>query len=190
MSRRKKQAAQVEKFHYFPSDIHYSSGWVTEQFRLAEQQRKIDREQSKEDNAKALGVIWELIDELNCVSFWAFLGYIYKNKPELKVLVVGNHSLIRDAIYSRSNDIAAGFVDMDYNEVCNLLKVANENTLELEDSVKELRKELRYKTDNQQKLEERILELETMLEQSNKFAQYMVQKNNELFDLLQSEPIL
>lgn len=190
MSRRKKSGVAVEKFHYNPEDIIYSSGWITSKFRLAEQQRKIDREQSKLDNAQALGVIWELIDELNVVSFWWFLGYIYRNKPDLKVLVVSNHTIIRDAIYSRANDISAGFTDMDYNEVCKNLKVANENNLELEDHLEELRKELRYKTSVQKNLETKINELESMLRQSNAFALKLVQKNNELTAFLDSEKIL
>ena len=120
MSRRKKR--NIDKFHYSPSDIHYSSGWCTESFRLADKQRQIDRDQRKAENAAALGIFWDWIEQKNFLSFWAFMCFVYKEHSELKELFVANHGLIRDAIYSRANDIAAGFTDLDYNQVCDQLR--------------------------------------------------------------------
>lgn len=189
MSRRKKVKTS-EKFHYSPEDVHYSSGWITEDFRLAEDQRIIDRNQRKEDNASALAVFWELIEETNCVSFWALLKMVYTSRPELKALLVANERIIKDALYSRANDIASGFVDMDYNEVCKHLAVTRQDNLELEDKLAELRLQLSADFQTIQQQKEKILELQTCFEQQNQLVSHLIQRNAELHDLLTYEKII
>lgn len=131
MSRRKRNS-NAEKHQYKPSDIHYSSGWVTEDFRLADKQRQIERDQRKQENCKALGALYDIIETENVVSLAHFVRLVYSSYPQLVEVYVHNHQHIRDYIASRRYDISCGFVDMPYNKVCELLENAQKENSELQ----------------------------------------------------------
>ena len=69
MSRKKKVQQIQQKHHYQPSEIVYSSGWCTSDFRSADKQRVIDREDSKEKRALAVYRLLHFIDSEKIVSF-------------------------------------------------------------------------------------------------------------------------
>lgn len=130
MSRRKKKNA--EKHQYNPSEIHYSSGWVTEDFRKADKQRQLERDERKEQNAKCLGELIGIIEEDNIVSLSYFVRLIYTKFPNLAEVYIHNHNQIRDYISSRRYDISCGFVDMPYNKVCEMLENAQKENSDLQ----------------------------------------------------------
>ena len=137
MSRRRK-AKFGTKHIYSSQEIVYSSGWITEDYRLAERQRQIERDARKEQDSKTLGEIFGIIESENIVSLAHFVRLLYSRYPQLAIVYRANHAQIRDFISSRRYDISCGFTDMPYGKVCEMLKSAQLQCVELDTKVGEL----------------------------------------------------
>lgn len=188
MSRRRK-APKADKYMYSSQEIVYSSGWRTEDFRLAEKQRQIERDARKEQNSKVLGEMFGIIEEENIVSLACFVRLIYSRYPQLATAYATNHAQIRDFISSRRFDISCGFTDMPYNKVCAMLKAAQLHEIELEDKVSDLWEIITHDKEDLCKQRDRILELETSLEQSQRLCKSLISSNLQLSELLSFEEL-
>lgn len=188
MSRRKK-IQPVEKHHYSPQEIVYSSGWVTAEFRLADKQRQLERDLRKKQESVALGTLYDIIETENIVSLSYFVRFLYSHYPELVVLYKANHQLVRDYINSRRFDISCGFVEMPYNEVCKLLKSSELYVSELENKICDLYNVIDIDKKNLKSNELLIAQLRQSIEEQQSFIQSLIVKNHELSHLLDFENV-
>lgn len=187
--RRRQKTKTSEKHKYFPQEIVFSSGWVTEDFRLADKQRQIERDERKANTMQAYSEIIGIIEEENILSL-AYLTRLIltqyvQYKPHLKELA----PLLRDYLNSRKNDVACGFADMTYNQVCKAYKSAQLHEIELQDDINELWQVINDLKCSETKKRDRILELETRLDEVQKFSNHCVQRNIELQKLLEFDKI-
>lgn len=189
MSRRKSKRHPVEKHIYSSQEIVYSSGWRTEDFRLAEKQRQIERDARKVQDSRVLGVLYEIIETENIVSLAHFVRLVYTRYPDLAVVLRANHAQIRDYINSRRFDISCGFTDMPYGKVCEMLKNAELRNIELDDKNNQLWQIIDADKRELIKRRDRILELETCLEQVQTLNASLVNRNLQLSELLQFEEL-
>lgn len=187
MSRSKKKI--VEKFHYSPSEIVYSPGWCTEDFRSADKQRELDRIRTKTQNADNLGQLLQLIEDEQICSFHVFMKLVYTHHPNFRECAIQNHSLLRDVIRDKRYDVSCGFSDMNYKQVCNELKAQRSLCSEQDEKISELWMTISQLTGEKYKVEEKILELQTHLEEAQRFSKYLIEKNTQLQELLEFEEI-
>lgn len=189
MSRRKKRTKPEEKHKYLPSDIVYSSGWCTDDFRLADKTRQLERDRRKQENALALGEIFALIESENITSPAHLVRFIYQHYPNLNTLLINKWSVLRDYVNSRRFDISCGFVDMPYSEVCKQLKASELHRVELDEKISDLWEIIDNLGQEKNKNRDRILELETRLEEVQNFSNSLVKRNLELQKLLEFEEL-
>lgn len=189
MSRRKSKRQPVEKHIYSSQEIVYSSGWRTEDFRLAEKQRQFERDARKVQDSRVLGELYEIIESENIVSLAHFIRLIYSRYPDLAVVLRANHAQIRDFISSRRYDISCGFTDMPYGKVCEMLKAAQLECVQLDSKVGELWQVIDQDKRTLKSNELELAKLRQSLEESQSFTKYLVERNHELLELLDFEEI-
>lgn len=96
--------SRAPKHVYSLHELHFSDNWCTEDFRLAEKQRELDRDKKKEQNCENVGIILELIDSENIRSFSKLVRLIYQHHSNLRSVLLGNSYFLRDYLRSLSND--------------------------------------------------------------------------------------
>lgn len=167
----------------------YSPGWCTEDFRSADKQREIDRTRTKTQNADNLGLLLKLIEDEQICSFHVFMNLVYTHYPNFRECAIQNHALLRDVIRDKRYDASCGFSDMNYKQVCNELKTQRALCLDQDEKISELWETIAKLHGEKCKAEETILEMQTHLEEAQRFTKYLVEKNSQLQELLQFEEI-
>lgn len=102
MARRKKAKPEQKHVYQF-SDIVFSSGWRTEDYRLAEKQRALDRRDKKAVNASAVSEIFKIFKASNIVGLAKFTDYMFEKHFDLVPDFLGNFNLFRDYIRDYSD---------------------------------------------------------------------------------------
>lgn len=177
------------KHHYDASELHYSSGWCTEDFRLAEQQRQILRDERKQANAVCCGAILDIVESENIVSYAHLSRVVFSQHFDLKETLLQNHCHIKYYIDSRRQDISCGFVDYPYNKVCEMLKHEQAYNSELDTKCGNL---LHQITDDHKKMKAQELEIARLrqsIEELQSFSKHLIERNQELLDMLSFEEL-
>lgn len=192
MSRRKKRTPKEQKHKYSSQDIVYSSGWCTADYRLADKQRDLERDQRKKQNAESFGVLLELIHENQIRSLSKFTEMIYKNHPNLSTVLLQYYSNIRDYIRSYSNDKLEEDIRKSYEEYKELKQKYQDK---FEDFQREMEEKIAFKEtqisdllfyiDRITKSPEDLEDLQRIKDDWNDFA-----KDLDSFELLEFEKIL
>lgn len=177
------------KHKYDKDKLYFSSGWVTADYRSADRNREIERTERKKQNADGLGELFQIIDGNEICSFAVFMRYIYKHYPNLRELAVQNHSLLRGYISDKRFDVACGFADMDYKQVCNELKSAKQQMLDYEESIVELRQSLSRAVHDREQLALDLKQKENYVEDTNRLNRRLLSRLNELQEMLEFEKI-
>ena len=189
MARRRKKNHQ-EKHIYSKKEIVFSSGWITENFRLADRQREILRDAKKATNIENLSTLFELIEVENIVSFAHLVRFVHLNRPELRQLLKENSTYLRYFIDSRRFDLSCGFVDLPYNKVCEMLKHSELHVQELDEKLKHYIQTLGQNRDEIKKLELENAHLKQSISENQDFVKYLLEKNKDLKEMLDSEILI
>lgn len=178
-----------EKYVYSPSDLVFSPGWVTSDFRSADKQRKLERDSNKAQNAENLGKLFAFIEENEICSFAVFMREIYKHYPQYETVAVQNHAIIRDYIRDKRFDVSCGFADLDYKQVCKELKVARDCNAGFEDKINDLWETIRSITAEREQWKEEYLKTRTVLSDTLRLNQQLLKSNANLNEMLGFEEI-
>lgn len=190
MGRKKKKVSDLQVKHSYPPEaLVFSPGFKIENYRRAEKQREIDRDARKKANAENLKDIFQLIDDENICSFAVFMRLVNRKYPNYCTIAVQNHAIIRDFIRDKRYDVSCGFADLDYKQVCNLLKASKQANLDLEESIKQLREEYRCLLDQKNKWYEEYLKKCTSLDESMKLINGLLDTNRKLNYMLGFEEL-
>lgn len=177
------------KHHYDASELHFSSGWCTEDFRLAEQQRQILRDERKQANAVCCGAILDIVESENIVSYAHLSRVVFSQHFDLKETLLQNHSHIKYYIDSRRQDITCGFVDYPYNQVVKMLKHEQERTVYLDNKVTKQCETINEYEKWLKQYQEQIAQLKQSLYESQLFSKKLIERNHELLDMLSFEEL-
>lgn len=113
---RKRKKANSEKYQYSLSDIVFSPGWKTEEYRLADVQRRIDRSEKKLSDAVIFGNILDIIKENKFTSIYKLTNYIYLNYPELSPYLLQYYNQFRDYLRSLAHDELDAQIQKSYQD--------------------------------------------------------------------------
>lgn len=189
MSRRRKKAKPGEKHIYSAQEIVFSPGWRTEDFRLADKQREILRDEKNRKRVECLGDLFGLIEDLNIVSFSHLVRYVYAHRSDLAQTLKESSTYVRYYVDSRRFDISCGFVDMPYNKVCEMLKHAETHIHELDEKIGFYIQTLSTNRDDIKRLELENAQLKQSIYEQQLFTKHLLDTNNQLRELLEYEEI-
>lgn len=79
--RKKKQSGEKHKYDF--SDIVFSPGWRTEDYRLADKQRQIERDSKKDEDSLKFGALLQLIKDTETRSLSRFTDLVFTQYPQL-----------------------------------------------------------------------------------------------------------
>ena len=128
---RKKKRKNTEKHIYSPSLIVYSAGWRIEDYRLADKQRQIERDQRKQADSLTVGCIFDVLNDLKCFSVSAFTDIIFRNYPQYIEVYLHHFNTFRDYIRDKA-DYNAYFKEIqnDYDSRVEVLEKKYQNAFE------------------------------------------------------------
>ena len=156
---------EIDKHIYDASEIVYSDDWCIADYRTAEKQRLIDRNERFNSKLHGVAAVKAIIEDECICSFSYLVKYIDSHFPELSGIVLEKAPYFGRIVDSKRYDVSCGFSDMSYKDVCKMLEHERSVNNDLDNRLEECHKAMAKRVEEYVRLKHRYDELQAQYSQ-------------------------